>query len=65
MERSPICPNCLSKNEDIHGMIYSVGQVVGVRCSDLWHKGWISDPDKWVLTAYDQEFLAEQKVSAR
>jgi hypothetical protein len=46
-------------------MIYSVGQVVGVRCSDLWHKGWISDPDKWVLTAYDQEFLAEQKVSAR
>jgi hypothetical protein len=65
MEHSPICPNCLSKYHDIPGLLYGPGQVVGTKCDDIWHKGWNYDPNKWVLTPFDQEFLAEQKVSAR
>lgn len=65
MERSPICPNCLSKFCDVHGMLYHVGSSVGERCDDSWHKGAEYDPNRWVLSAFDFEFLAEQHVSTR
>lgn len=46
-------------------MIYRDGNPVGERCSDSWHFGPSYDPDRWVLSAQDEEFLAEQKVSIR
>jgi hypothetical protein len=65
MDRSPICPTCLSKNEDIHGMVYPAGNHVGERCDDAWHRGAEYDPNRWQLSAFDREFLSEQKVSQR
>jgi len=65
MERSPICPTCLSKLLNIHGMVYSPGQYVGERCTDTWHLGAEYDPNRWELSEFDREFLAEQKVSQR
>jgi hypothetical protein len=65
MERSPICPNCLSKHENIHGMLYAVGQTVGTRCDDAWHLGATYNPDRWILSAFDEEFLAENLVSLK
>lgn len=65
MDRSLICPNCLSKHENIHGMLYAVGQTVGTRCEDVWHLGATYNPDRWELTASDEEFLAEQYISTR
>jgi hypothetical protein len=65
MERSPICATCLSKYPDIRGLVYFPGQVVGTQCPDAWHRGADYDPDKWVLSAFDEEFLTEQKVSSR
>jgi hypothetical protein len=46
-------------------MLYAVGQVVGTRCEDAWHKGVGYNPDRWELTAFDEEFLAENLVSIR
>ena len=65
MERSPICPNCLSKYENIPGMIYATKQVVGTRCADTWHLGAEYNPDRWDLSEFDREFLDEQKISQR
>ena len=65
MERSPICPGCLSKYLEIHGLVYGVGSCVGTRCEDDWHKGVGYNPDRWELTAFDEEFLAENLVSIR
>lgn len=65
MERLPICPNCLSKHPDIRGMFYRNGKLTGERCEDIWHRGPQYDPDRWILSAQDEEFLAEQKVSIR
>jgi hypothetical protein len=65
MERSPICPNCLSKFNDIRGCIYVDGKVTGRRCEDDWHRGIGYDPNKWDLSEFDTEFLSEQKVSSR
>ena len=65
MERSPICPNCLSKYAEIHGMLYRNGNPVGERCEDSWHLGAEYNPDRWVLSAFDEEFLSEQKVATR
>jgi len=65
MERSPICASCLSKYPDIRGLIYSEGNPVGVQCSNVWHNGPNYDPDRWVLSPFDFEFLSEQHVSTR
>ena len=65
MERSPICPNCLSKYPEIRGQVYPSGGYLGTRCEDVWHKGAEYDPNKWDLSAFDQEFLAEQHISQR
>jgi hypothetical protein len=65
MERSPICPGCLSKYEDIKGLVYRDGNPVGEQCSDVWHRGVTYNPDRWVLTAYDEEFLSEQHIAQR
>jgi hypothetical protein len=65
MERSPICPNCLSKFCEIHGMLYRAGNPVGERCEDVWHLGAEYNPDRWELSAFDEEFLSEQKIAAR
>ena len=65
MERSPICPNCLSKFCDIKGLLYVSGSPVGVQCTDNWHLGPEYNPDRWELSAGDEEFLAEQHVSTR
>lgn len=63
MERPPICMVCLSKYPDIHGMVYAPGATLGVPCDDDWHRGVGYDPNKWKLTAFDEEFLAEQRIS--
>ena len=63
MERSPICPRCLSKFPDIRGLIYTMGDRVGKQCEDVWQRGVEYDPDRWVLTPFDEEFLSEQKIS--
>lgn len=65
MERSPICPRCLSKHADIHGMVYAVGVILGLQCEDVWHRGAEYNPNKWVLSEFDREFLAEQHISER
>jgi hypothetical protein len=46
-------------------MVYAVGVVLGLQCEDVWHRGAQYDPNKWVLSAFDEEFLSEQKVSTR
>jgi hypothetical protein len=65
MERSPICPQCLSKWPDIKSLLYTAGQHVGQPCEDVWHKGSNYDPDRWVLSAQDEEFLETQRISKR
>jgi len=64
MERSPICPTCLSKHADIHGMVWAVGGV-GHSCDDVWHRGAEYDPNRWKLSPFDEEFLSENHVSLR
>ena len=63
MERSPICPKCLSKDPLIRGLIYTMGDRVGKQCEDLFHCRSDYNPDRWDLTAYDEEFLSEQHIS--
>jgi hypothetical protein len=46
-------------------MIYRVGVVVGERCEDAWHRGAEYDPNRWQLSAFDEEFLSEQHISQR
>jgi hypothetical protein len=65
MERLPICGTCLSKYPDIRGFVYSPGATVGQQCADDWHKGPGYDPNTLHLTAFDEEFLAENHVSLR
>ena len=65
MEHSPCCPQCCSRYANIRGLLYSPGQVVGTQCPDIWHRGADYDPDKWVLSEFDTEFLAEQHISPR
>jgi hypothetical protein len=65
MERSPICPTCLSKHENIPGMLYADKQVVGTRCDDIWHRGAEYNPNRWNLSEFDREFLDEQRISQR
>ena len=65
MERSLICPGCLSRYEDIRGLIYVVGVAVGTRCENDWHLGATYNPNRWELSEFDREFLDEQHVSQR
>ena len=65
MERSPVCPTCISKYDDIKGMVYGPGEVSGHQCTDSWHLGCNYDPNRWVLSPFDFEFLEEQHVSSR
>lgn len=65
MERPPLCPTCLSKWPEIHGMIYHDGQPTGDRCENTWHLGAEYNPDRWELSAFDEEFLSEQHISVR
>ncbi len=65
MERLPICPNCLSRWPDIRGMIFAVGSTASTQCDHIWHHGAEYDPNRWVLSAFDEEFLAERKISLR
>jgi hypothetical protein len=63
MERSPICPKCLSKYLDIRGCIFHAGKTASEICEDVWHRGAEYNPDVLVLTAKDREFLASLKIS--
>lgn len=65
MERSPICPNCLSKFSDIRGMLYRDGKPIGERCEDDWHRGAGYDPNRWELSSSDIAWLSEGLVSTR
>ena len=65
MEHTPICPKCLSRFVTIHGLIYTNGNLVGERCEDVFHRGPDYDPDRWVLSAQDEEFLSTQHISLR
>ena len=63
MERSPCCPTCLSKYEDVHGMIYPCGATDPRRCEDIWHRGSQYDPNKLDLSDEDMEFLKDLRVT--
>ncbi len=58
MEHLPLCPRCLSKFKDIRGMIFIGGIPMG-QCEDNWHG---KDPELFLLTEKDQEFLAAQHI---
>lgn len=63
MERPSVCPSCLSRFADIHGMTYPDGKfTVGTACTDTWHKGPGYDPAKLNLTPEDIVFLAGQNI---
>ena len=62
MDTPELCPRCLSKYEEIHGMIYVFGSVIGTRCDHDWHYGAGYEPSKIVLTDSDREFLRDLKV---
>ena len=64
VERSPICPSCLSKWEDIRGVIYPVGSYDGRQCANIWHLGSQYDPDKWDLSPDDRAFLQELLIES-
>lgn len=59
-----VCPCCLSKNADIHGIIYADGFAVGVRCSHDWHKGPGYRPETLNLTDDDRVFLRQNRIRA-
>ena len=65
MERPEVCPYCLSKYTDIRGLVYGPGDRVGTQCPNDWHRGPGYDPNVFKLSAFDEEFLAEQKISVR
>ncbi len=66
MDRPSNCPNCASRWPDIKGLLYHPGQHVGVPCTDSWHTDSVDfDPDRWVLSAQDEEFLETQRISKR
>jgi hypothetical protein len=62
MDYPDICPKCLSKYPDIHGMIYGVGQYIGRQCEDDWHRGQNYNPNELVLTADDRTFLTGNRI---
>jgi hypothetical protein len=64
MERSPICPVCLSKYEDIHGALFGPGATHPCLCADSWHKGALYNPNLWLLTESDILFLHEMCIGA-
>ena len=63
MERPSVCPACLSKYEDIRGMVYPAGSFQGATCKDSWHRG-AEYPNELQLTPEDQKFLAWQYIKA-
>lgn len=65
MDRPALCPGCLSKYEEIHGLIFAAGSTASTQCDHDWHRGVTWNPDRWVLTPFDEEFLSEQKVASR
>jgi hypothetical protein len=62
LERPSVCPACISKYPDIHGMIYGVGQYIGRQCENNWHRGQNYNPNELVLTADDRKFLSKQNI---
>jgi hypothetical protein len=60
LERSPCCPTCLSKYEDVHG---PCGATDPRRCEDIWHRGSQYDPNKLDLSDEDMEFLKDLRVT--
>lgn len=65
MERSPICPYCESKFEEIHGWIFPVGDPQGHKCDHPWHQKIGYDPSLLKLTESDKLFLQELCISPR
>ena len=59
MERSPVCPSCLSKYADIRGMLYPCGSYVGYQCEDIWHRGAEYDPNTLFLNDADIAMLKD------
>jgi hypothetical protein len=57
-----VCPGCLSKHEDIRGMIYADGTAVGARCENAWHKGPGYVPETLNLTDDDRVFLRQNRI---
>lgn len=57
-----VCPTCLSRHEDIHGMIYLAGAAAGIRCEDDWHKGSGYDPEELNLTDADRAWLKRAQI---
>lgn len=62
MTRPLLCPKCLSKHADIHGMVYQSGSAVGTRCEDDWHRGPDYNPNELKLTDDDRAFLKRGHV---
>ncbi len=62
MERPTTCPQCASRFEDIHGLIYALGMAVGKPCEHEWHRGPGYDPSELHLTDEDRAFLMRQRI---
>lgn len=65
VDRPETCPFCASRYQNIRGLVYGPGAHIGTQCENEWHKGADYDPNVLTLSAYDEEFLSEQKVSLR
>lgn len=60
-----VCPKCLQKHENIHGMVYADGSAVGERCDHPWHKGPGYRPEELHLSDDDRAFLSRMNIGAR
>ena len=61
MERPAHCPRCLQKHENIRGVIFAEGRMVG-SCENEWHLGSGRQYDQLDLTESDRRFLAAQYI---
>lgn len=57
LERLKVCPTCISRFEDIHGIVYPAGSYSGTPCEDSWHRGPNYNPDVLVLTEADRKMF--------
>ena len=62
MAHPTLCPSCLSKYQDIRGLLYAYGSAFGVQCEDGWHRGANYNPDVLVLSDTDRAMLKKAMV---
>jgi len=61
-DRPNICPECLAKSRDMHGMIFAADGKPLHRCQNTWHLPENYDPSVLKLTPKDREFLKSLNI---